>query len=206
MAPNLYTPIPEWWVLNSNGVYPTFDGFFQLLVSGKYAISVDNFQSAKGNQTVLDAIKHQHKLINAQQFGNYTRGTANDTIKHSPIFGNMTTSDRLRLVQDATSTRILDGLLASMLILGIIGTWLLNTDHILPKSPCSVAAVASLLADSKLLNQFVQGAWRPDDKSLAQTFAHRRFYLGWWEDQNLGIPASRTEIFTIDHTATEKEI
>lgn len=205
VAPNLYTPIPEWWVLNSNGVYPTLDGFFQLLVSGKYAISVDNFQTAKGNKTVLDAIKHQHKLINAQQFGNYTRGTANNTIAHSPLLGNVTSTDRLRLVQDATSTRILDGLLASMLILGILGTWLLNTDHVLPKSPCSIAAVASLLADSKLLDQFVQGAWRPDEKSLDQTFAHRRFYLGWWQEQNSGI-AGTTEIFTIDHTARDKEI
>ncbi|KAJ5381389.1 uncharacterized protein N7496_003817 [Penicillium cataractarum] len=204
LAPNLYTPIPEWWVLNSNGVYPTFDGFFQLLVSGRYAISVDNFQSAKGNKTVTDAIKHQHKLINAQQFGNYTRGTANDTIKHSSLLGNVTTTDRLRLVQDATSTRILDGLLASMLILGIIGTWLLNTDHVLPKSPCSIAAVASLLADSKLLDQFVQGVWRPEDKSLNQTFAHRRFYLGWWQDES-SEAANIAEIFTIDHTATDKE-
>jgi hypothetical protein len=92
-----------------------------------------------------------------------------------------------------------------MLVLGIIGSVLLNTDHVLPKSPCSIAAVASLLADSKLLDQFVQGAWSADDKSSKQTFAHRRFYLGWWQSEGVGT-ADTTEVFTIDHTSTGKEV
>lgn len=203
LAPDLYTPIPEWWVLNKYGQYSTFDGFFQLLVSGRYAIPVDNFESVKGNQTVVDAIKHQHKLINAQQFGNYSRSTANDSIEHALLHGNVTTLSRLRVVQDATSTRILDVLLGSMLVLGILGSLLLNTDHVLPKSPCSIAAVASLLADSKLLDQFVQGAWRADDKSLKQTFAHRRFYLGWWQSEDSEFTGTN-EVFTIDHTTIGK--
>jgi hypothetical protein len=205
LATDLYTPIPEWWVINKYGQYSTFDGFFQLLVSGRYAIASDNFESAKGNQTIINAIKHQHKLINAQQFGNYTRSTANDSIEHALLHGNVTTLNRPRVVQDATSTRILDALLGSMLVLGIIGSVLLNTDHVLPKSPCSIAAVASLLADSKLLDQFVQGAWSADDKSSKQTFAHRRFYLGWWQSEGVGT-ADTTEVFTIDHTSTGKEV
>ncbi|KAJ5461444.1 uncharacterized protein N7458_002996 [Penicillium daleae] len=201
---NLYTPIPEWWTLNTGGQYPTLDGFFYLLVTGKYAIPSEDLTLPEKNQTVIDAIKRQHKIINAQQLNNYTRGTANDSIHHALLQGNITNSSSLRLVQDATSTRILEALLGTMLALGILGSVLLNTDLVLPKNPCSIAAVASLLADSHLLDQFADGVWDPNDKSLENIFAKRRFYLGWWENGS----SDGTEpgkVFTIDHTSTEKD-
>lgn len=92
-----------------------------------------------------------------------------------------------------------------MLVLGIIGSVILNTDHVLPKNPCSIASVASLLADSSLLDQFLQGLWDPNDKELRQTFAGRQFYLGWWERE----PSDGTEngrVFTIDHVPAGKGI
>lgn len=205
LAPDLYTPIPEWWALNTNGQYPTLDGFFYLLISGRYAIAVDDLTDLSRNQTVIDAIKHQHKLIQAQQFTNYTRSTANDSIVHAPLLGNITNTNRVRLMQDATSTRILEALLGFMLVLGIIGSVILNTDHVLPKNPCSIASLASLLADSSLLDQFLQGLWDPNDKELHQTFAGRQFYLGWWERG----PSDGTEngrVFTIDHVPAGKGI
>ncbi|CEJ60436.1 hypothetical protein PMG11_09010 [Penicillium brasilianum] len=201
---DLYTPIPEWWTLNTGGQYPTLDGFFYLLVTGKYAIPSDYLKRPEKNQTVIDAIKRQHKIINAQQLNNYTRGTANDSIPHPLLQGNITNSSRLRLVQDATSTRILEALLGMMLALGILGSVLLNTDHVLPKNPCSIAAVASLLADSHLLDQFADGAWDPNHKSLEKTFAKRRFYLGWWENGSAA-GAEPGKVFTIDHTSKEEQ-
>lgn len=201
---NLYTPIPEWWTLNTGGQYPTLDGFFYLLVTGKYAISSDYLKQPEKNQEVIDAIKRQHRLINAQQLNNYTRGTANDSIHHTLLQGNVTNSSRLRLVQDATSTRILEALLGTMLALGILGSVLLNTDHVLPKNPCSIAAVASLLADSQLLDQFADGAWDPNDKSLEKTFSKRQFYLGWWENGS-SAGTEPGKVFTIDHMSKEDE-
>ncbi|KAJ5689238.1 hypothetical protein N7462_003630 [Penicillium macrosclerotiorum] len=203
LARNLYTPIPEWWVLNSNSQYPTLDGFFQLLVAGRYGIPVENFKSAEYDEAVIKEIKHQHKIISAQQFNNYTRSTANDTVKHAPIIGNVTDSSRQRVVQDASSTRILEALLASMLILGILASVLLNTDHVLPKNPCSIAAVASLLADSKLLDEYLRGEWSPNDKYLIKSFVHRRFHLGWWQESS-SMSTNTNKIFTIDHKSTDK--
>ncbi|OOQ85648.1 hypothetical protein PEBR_25594 [Penicillium brasilianum] len=205
LAPDLYTPIPEWWALNTNGQYPTLDGFFYLLVSGRYAIPVDDLKDLAKNQTVINAIKHQHKLINAQQFNNYTRSTSNDSVEHMPILGNITNTSRVRLMQDATSTRILEGLLGAMLVFGIIGSVLLNTDHILPKNPCSIASVASFVADSSLLDQFTQGVWDPDDKLLRETFAGRRFYLGWWE-QGPSDGREDERLFAIDHIASGEKL
>ncbi|EPS34478.1 hypothetical protein PDE_09442 [Penicillium oxalicum 114-2] len=201
LAPNLYMPIPEWWALNTNGDYPLLDGFFYLLIAGKYAITPDDLMRPEGDQTVIRAIKRQHKLINAQQLSNYTRSTANDTIKHAPLLGNITITNNRRLVQDATSTRILEGLLGAMVVLGVFGSIILNTDRVLPKNPCSIATVASLLADSNLLDQFSQGLWDPNGKNLDQIFAGRRFFLGWWESNS----ASGNKVFTIDHDLVEKE-
>jgi hypothetical protein len=205
LAPDLYTPLPEWWALNTNGEYPTLDGFFYLLIAGRYAIASENLKDPAKNETVIKAIKHQHKLIQAQQFNNYTRSTSNDSMEHAPLLGSITDTNRVRLMQDATSTRILEGLLGAILVLGILSTVVLNTDHVLPKNPCSIASVASLLADSSLLDQFVQGLWDPNDKSLRQTFAGRQFYLGWWEHG----PSDGTEngrVFTIDHVSAGKEM
>ncbi|KAJ5995103.1 hypothetical protein N7481_002080 [Penicillium waksmanii] len=199
LAPNLYTPIPEWWVLNANGRYPKFDGFFQDLTSGRYAIPIENFKSEEHDEAVIGAIKHQHKIISAQQFNNYTRGTANASIAHTPILGNVTTSNRLRVVQDVTSTRILEGLLAFILALGIIGSMLLNTDQVIPKNPCSIAAVASIVADSQLLDEFLKGVWDPDDKKLNRVFAYQRFHLGWWESEKSMSDDTEKRFFTVDH-------
>lgn len=205
LASDLYVPIPEWWVLNANGKYPKFDGFFQLLTSGKYAIPIENFESAEHDQKVIDAIKYQHKIISAQQMSNYTRGTANNTIEHAPILANITTSNRQRVVQDIVSTRILEGLLGFILVLGIFGSVLLNTDHVLPKNPCSIAAVASLLADSKLLNEVENGTWDPNDKRARQTFAQYKFHLGWWLDDLRAPDEAERQWFTIDHVSKDTE-
>ncbi|KAJ5099694.1 hypothetical protein N7532_006695 [Penicillium argentinense] len=199
LAPDLYTPIPEWWILNSNGKYPNFDGFFQDLTSGRYAIPIENFESSEHDLTVIDAIKRQYKIISAQQFNNYTRGTANDSINHAPLLGNVTTPNRLRVVQDVTSTRLLEGLLALILALGITGSLLLNTDRILPKNPCSIASVASMLADSNFLDEFEQGLWSPENKQLSQAFVRHRFRLGWWGSEGVGTPEINKRLFAIDH-------
>ncbi|OQE19427.1 hypothetical protein PENSTE_c015G01958 [Penicillium steckii] len=205
LAAELYTPIPEWWILNANGQFPKFDGFFQDLTSGRYAVPTEDFKSAKYNEKMVEAIKFQHRLISAQQFNNYTRGTANDSVVHPTILGNVTTSNRLRVIQDPISTRILEGLLAFILVLGILGSVLLNTDRVLPKNPCSIAAVASLLADSQFLEEFLAGAWDPEDENLGQRFSHKAFHLGWWECGEEKSTEIEGKVYTIDHRPMETE-
>lgn len=85
---------------------------------------------------------------------------------------------RLRLVQDTTSTRILQGTLTAMLSLGILGSVLMNTDHFLPKSPYSIAAVASLLASSNLIDRHAIEIMNLGDKPLqSSVFDQCRAYL-----------------------------
>ncbi|KAJ6178856.1 hypothetical protein N7519_009317 [Penicillium mononematosum] len=159
---------------------PNLDGFFTALVIGKYAFPAENLLNPDSSDMVIKTINHQDRILKAQVFNNYIRSAADGTLDHAPLPGNITMSNRLRLLQDAASTRILEALLTSILLLGIVGSILMNTDHILPKNPSSIAAVASLLADSNLLARYEKGMSDPNERSLSPTFFSRcRFFLGF---------------------------
>lgn len=171
------------------------DSLFQTLVSGRLAIPVQDLGNVKENAKIVKAIKHQHQLVRAQQFSSSIRLDANAT-DHKPILGNVTVTSRLRLVQDPASTRVLEALLGVMLLFGLIGSLLLNTDGVLPKNPCSIAAVASLLADSNFLDQFDSDTVKPDGKSREKgLFSRCRFFLGYLQRETA--EGESVEKFTI---------
>jgi hypothetical protein len=160
------------------------DAFFHFLISGKYGLPIEDLGAADQSEKVINAIKRQIRLITAQQFNYFSRRTSNETTSRARLVGNITMPNRLRLVQDATSTRILEGILAAMLVLGILGSVLMNTDHVLPKNPCSIAAVASLLADSDLIDRHALEMMHPNDKPLQSSFFGQcRAYLGWGDEK-----------------------
>jgi hypothetical protein len=65
------------------------------------------------------------------------------------------------------------------MILGILGSILMNTDHILPKNPSNIAAVASLLAESNFLGWFQSTEKDFNDIAIGrQFFARYRFFIG----------------------------
>ncbi|KAJ5816436.1 hypothetical protein N7447_008669 [Penicillium robsamsonii] len=159
------------------------DGFFRALVMGKHAIPAENLVNPDSIDMVIKAIKHQDRILKAQIFNKYSRSAADNGKDHTPLPGNITVPNRLRLLQDAASTRVLEALLASILVLSIVSSMLMNTDHILPKNPSSIAAVASLLADSNILAQYEKAMGDPNEHSLGQAFFSRcRFFLGFQGD------------------------
>ncbi|KAK2736811.1 hypothetical protein FQN55_001400 [Onygenales sp. PD_40] len=98
------------------------------------------------------------------------------------------------LVQGRLSTRLLDAFLGSMILLAITSMLLMNTKNVLPKNPCSIAAVASLLAGSRILGDpqiIPRGAEWWDDKELARrgVFVGWRFSIGWWVRKRQGVGA-----------------
>lgn len=128
------------------------DTFWAAVVVGLGGIPIEYLSDPAHDQDVIDRVVHLHKMIRAQQFSNYTRIIpANLTKLGPPLLANITDLNRLRVVQDATSTRILEGLLVTMLLCAIFAAVLMDTRKVVPKNPCSIAAVASLLADSNLL-------------------------------------------------------
>ncbi|KAB8222876.1 hypothetical protein BDV33DRAFT_228967 [Aspergillus novoparasiticus] len=160
IAPHLFVPFLK----------DAYLPFFEVLVSSKYSIT----RTDLGDES---------KKEKAQQFSQFVRASANGTLANDLLHGNITSRDRQRLIQDAVSTRTLEALLVSMIILGIWGSALLNTDAILPKNPCSIASVASLLADSNFLDRYKKVIDDPSSKSTAQAlFPNSRFLLDWWND------------------------
>ncbi|CAG8899015.1 unnamed protein product [Penicillium egyptiacum] len=185
-APDVDIPWISWNSFNTTDATaenPNLDGFFAALIMGKYAIPAENLLNPDSSDMVIKAINHQDRILKAQVFNNYSRGAADGVLDHAHVPGNVTVSNRLRLLQDATSTRVLEALLASILVLGIISSILINTDHVLPENPSSIAAVASLLADSNILARYKKVVGDPNERSLAQAFFPRcRFFLGFQRD------------------------
>lgn len=159
-----------------------YSAFFKALVSGKYGFPEEYLGSSDQSAQVVKAIKAQYGALVAQIMNFQARNPANTSLPNTPLSGNATNPSRLRVVQDAASTHTLAALLATMLVLSIIGSVLMNTDHVLPKNPGSIAAMASLLADSNFLDHFrsLPASRDPNDGSLARTlFSNCRFHLGW---------------------------
>ncbi|KAJ5970694.1 uncharacterized protein N7479_000612 [Penicillium vulpinum] len=185
-APGIDSPWISWNNFNTTDAIAQnskLDGFFTALTMGKYAIPAENLIDSNSSDMVIKAIQHQERVLKAQVFHNYSRRAAGNTPNRAPIFGNMTASNRLRLSQDAASTYVLEALLASILVLGITSSFLMNTDRVLPKNPSSIAAVASLLADSNILAQYEKVTGDPNEQSLGRAFFSRcRFFLGFQGD------------------------
>lgn len=89
-----------------------------------------------------------------------------------------------RVFQSSISTRILEALLLAMWLCACIVYYLFDTKTLLPKNPCSIAAQASLLADSKFLDMVPEGAENATLEELMQMtpFKDHLFSMGWWDD------------------------
>lgn len=110
------------------------------------------------------------------------------------LTGTITYEARTRLKQSPISTRILEGLLAAMFLCAALTFALLDTRQVLPKNPCSIAAVASLLAGSSLLASIPEGAEWMSEKQLRDkgVFEDTVFSMGWWGgDESSGSDGER---------------
>lgn len=95
---------------------------------------------------------------------------------------------RERLFLNTISTRILEGVIALLVVCGITIFVLVDMSHVLPKKVGSIAAVASLLAGSRLLDE-QEGVIRPgmewlSDGEIARgkMLAGWKFRMGWWNE------------------------
>lgn len=190
--------------------YTQMEGFFQALTTGRYAIPWESLGDPGETENVASAIKFHSNIYRAQEFHGFSR-TSNDSV-HVSYPGKIYSGTRLRLVQDPVSTRILEGLLALVLILGVLGSILINTDHVLPKSPSSIAAVASLLADSNILAWYESAAEGriADDSVWRKKFDQHRFFIGgsvdiYETDRPLQDRPQKSDDFTINVVSSTKD-
>ena len=112
-----------------------FDNFFSSLVYGKDGLPASKLKDKFLDQKVSDAIQHLHKVIRAQVLNSDLRAPALKELQAELLDGTAVNPNRLRLVQNATSTRILQTFLAAMLIPVTIAAFLTDPRGVLPKNP-----------------------------------------------------------------------
>lgn len=129
-------------------------------------------------------------IIMAQLFNSNGRESFDDPLNttwfvepatsHAPIYEGVFHDGRKYLVQSEISTRILDGVLAGMVICALAVLCVMRTKEVLPKSPCSIASVASLVAESRLL-ELLRGTEYSDAELRKRGLFEGAFSMGWWE-------------------------
>ncbi|KAF9633215.1 hypothetical protein BFW01_g4109 [Lasiodiplodia theobromae] len=146
------------------------------------------------------------QLVNKERewLGNGTAEASRKKRDTDEFTGTILYTARTRLKQSPISTRILEALLAIMFICAALSAALLDTNRVLPKNPCSIAAVATLLAGSELLASIPRGAEWMSDKQLKESgvFEGKVYSMGWWGgsvgDSDGSISSSGGRRFGID--------
>lgn len=179
-----------------------FDSFFQQLVTSRYAIPISAIGDPAQADIVLNAIRLQHGIIEAQILSNNYRVDINSprvkenatAVLTPTISTNSTSNDsasysatvtypfgRQRVVQDPTATAILVTLLLSILTLIIIGWAFGSSEPALPRSPSSVGSVLALLAGGNVLEHLYDGGTEPLCWNDVKTRLgeESNLYLGW---------------------------
>ena len=179
------------------------DPFIRTMIFGRNGVPAEELLGPANTQKLVDAANYVFAITIAQLLNtNYRR----DVDANLPTFnGSLVDSHHVRLVQSAISTRILQGLLGVMFLCAAIPFASIHTRRVLPKNPCSIAAVWSMLAASRMLSEdFIpKGSEWCSDKELRErgVFEGHSFTLGWWDsDGNEG-----HKRFGIDIDSTTRE-
>lgn len=171
------------------------DGFFATLLWGKYAVPFEELIGTANVEKLQSSIERIFGQIFAQVV-NTVRVTPPSP--GTPFFNaTLEVSNRLRLKQSTISTRILQALLATMALSVAVTFIVFNTSKILPKNPCSIAAVASMLADADMLSADVipDGTEYMSHSEMEKSgiFEGYLFSLGWWPGGRFGIDIGKAD-------------
>ncbi|KAI1169576.1 hypothetical protein F4777DRAFT_572590 [Nemania sp. FL0916] len=194
--PNLYEDLSE--IETSEAL----DNFFSALTfpGGKFALD----QSLLGNESMAElvagAVVSQHEILRGQAFSRSGRISIDIPDSESPIANlsglhsvsflanaSATSQTRSRIVQDALATRILEGLLGTVLALSCL-CWIASPHtKVLPRSPMSIASVAAWIADGDVFDLLPRDINQMTRSDLADVFSDEHFYMRMDKKGRLGI-------------------
>ena len=164
-----------------------YDNFFSVLVSGRDGIPAIEMIGEANTARLLSAVQHLWRVYIAQQFRTSQFIISADPahIKrfspNQPLNGTLMDSNTYRLKQSEVSTRILQGFLAALSACAIVGSLLTDCRRaVLPRNPCSIAAVAALLAGSEMLDVMMAKNREGGDVEELRRWDGYFFSLGWW--------------------------
>jgi hypothetical protein len=184
-----------------------FDNFFSALIYGRDGIPADELLGPANAPRLIAAVQHLFRVLLAQELSATFRTADPEDMQYPPpsypLSGTLTSPNTVRLKQSVISTRILEGILATLTLCALIAFCLMDTRKVLPKNPSSIAAMASLLADSEMLSRDViasQSEWQSDE-ALRRKWSSEGylFSMGWWgegEERRFGIDIGGAEKIT----------
>ncbi|EXJ91399.1 hypothetical protein A1O1_04511 [Capronia coronata CBS 617.96] len=83
---------------------------------------------------------------------------------------------------NTASKTVLQVLLATMFVCGLAAVLLNPTRKVLPRNPCTIAGVASLLAGSRLVQELARAE---EDEEAELVLRNEPLRLGWWDEARL---------------------
>ncbi|KAK1828608.1 hypothetical protein QBC39DRAFT_149476 [Podospora conica] len=172
-----------------NGGIPPF---FSVLTTSRWAIPMESLGDPAARDAVGEAIKFQHAIIQAQILrwhmgpANATNATLSDPgpgeNDSQPVYlGEIRdVVARRRVVMDAASTRVLQGLLGAALVFVVVGWVFMRKTTVLAASPTSIAARAALVAGGNLVEMLPSDAARRTSGEVAAALGKgTKFRLEW---------------------------
>ncbi|MBA7489607.1 hypothetical protein ES702_00141 [subsurface metagenome] len=193
------------------------DGFPETMVYGKDGVPMDELLNS---ETLIKQYTHTYRQWIAQALGTYSRQSVKELPDDPSMIagktpGEMTAilqSDKQRLFINVICVRVLQGLLAVMFICGCAIFVLIDNSAILPKQVGSIAAMASLLAGSKFVDEN-SGLIPPGAEWLSKGEIKKRrlwknedFSMGWWSQDDHGhrrnLSTDSKEAKTASHVET----
>jgi hypothetical protein len=176
--------------LTTGDVGSFLNPWFQTLIFGINGRPATQIFGQRNTDNVIGGLEHIFGGIMAEmlssQFRNATPST-NTTPSYLPTFnGTIINPNRTRLVQSLITTRILQTLLGSIVLCAIVAFSGVDTRNVLPKNPYSIAALASLLAGSELLEKDIippSAEFRDDAFLRDHVFDGWLFSMGWWMNE-----------------------
>ncbi|KAH6890586.1 hypothetical protein B0T10DRAFT_403066 [Thelonectria olida] len=167
-----------------NSTLEGLDGFFRTLVLSRLDMRLERLLAIERQNAVGVSIRLQHGIVGAQALNSdivrrsisssKLRARAGDSLIDATVDYYIS-----RLTQSRLQTVVLAVLLSITLIFGVLALRTTHRGAPLPKDPCSIAAQASLLADSTLWWRLPPGAAWMDDEDLARCLRRKTFRLGW---------------------------
>ncbi|KAI0197943.1 hypothetical protein F4808DRAFT_452303 [Astrocystis sublimbata] len=211
-----YTVLLPWILSNENNA--NLETIFRIITSSRYAIPISYLGDASKVSAVIESIQLHWRIFVVQvldnefRFGNKT--SAKSTNKNlrpvwdEPKAFNATARDpsgRNRVVQDAASTRVLQSLLAVVLVCLSINWYLMRNVNVVPRSPTSIANWMALLADGNLRDFLPPNAAHMslDNISRWHFGQDALFYLGFRKHPETGKEVLRIYVVS-EHSGLDK--
>ncbi|OCT50315.1 hypothetical protein CLCR_06575 [Cladophialophora carrionii] len=177
-------------VLNVTSADDELDDTFNAMVYGKDGVPTNELLN---DTTLIDSYTHLYRQYMAQVVNIYLRAdfstlsnNASETVVN-PLRANYTNPQHYRLKQSPLSTHLLVGVVGALLVCALVVFITIDMRNVLPKPIGSIAAVASLLAGSRIVDPrsglVPPGSeyWSDEEWEKSGVWQSEMFRMGWWD-------------------------